>query len=257
MSFNSLLFIFFLIVVLFLYYLSPHPFRWMVLLISSLVFYAAWDVALLFLMLSVVLINYAAAFLMVRNPSRKKVILIAAALINFGLLFIFKYANFFSRAVGNFSEFPELRIILPMGISFYTFQAMGYTIDVYRDAALREKNFFKFALFITFFPQLVAGPIERFSSLSPQLFSRKKFRTENLVTGLKYLAFGFFKKIVIADRVAAAVNTVYNNPTRHAGLPLIIATVLFAFQIYCDFSGYSDIAVGCAKMLGIDLMQNF
>lgn len=264
MLFNSLVFIFFLLIVLVLFYLSPHRFRWMLLFVASIIFYAAWDPRLLFLLLFTILVNYLTTRLFFRYPAHKKALLAAAALINFGILFAFKYANFFVGTLaflcqrwGIPSPLSELHILLPMGISFYTFQAMGYTIDVYRGNQDCEKNFFKFTFFITFFPQLVAGPIERASNLMPQLFTRKKFQAENFVSGMKFLLFGFFKKIVIADRVAVAVNTVYNNPTHHAGLASIIATFLFAFQIYCDFSGYSDIAIGCAKMLGVNLMQNF
>ncbi len=164
---------------------------------------------------------------------------------------------YFADMVGIHIKDPKLSIILPMGISFYTFQATGYTIDVYRKNQKVERNFLKFTLFITFFPQLVAGPIERASNLMPQLFTKKTFKYENIVTGFKYMALGFFKKVVIADRLAACVNPVYQAPVNYEGLALIAATVLFAFQIYCDFSGYSDIAVGCSKMLGINLMQNF
>jgi D-alanyl-lipoteichoic acid acyltransferase DltB (MBOAT superfamily) len=134
---------------------------------------------------------------------------------------------------------------------------MSYTVDVYRGKQPPERNFFKFSLYITFFPPLVAGPIERASHLLPQLFTEKKLDYANLAEGARWILLGFFKKLVIADRIAAAVNTVYGNPTHHAGLPSVIATFLFAFQIYCDFSGYSDIAVGCAKILGIDLTRNF
>ncbi|MDR2938687.1 MAG: MBOAT family protein [Clostridiales bacterium] len=154
-------------------------------------------------------------------------------------------------------KIPEIRIILPMGISFYTFQAVGYSIDVYKRKTTAEPNFFKFTLFLSFFPQLVAGPIERGENLMPQLFTKKNFDMANIILGLKYMLFGFFKKIVIADRVSVLVDTVYNNPGMFEGLAFLIATIFFAFQIYCDFSGYSEIARGSAKILGIDLMVNF
>jgi D-alanyl-lipoteichoic acid acyltransferase DltB (MBOAT superfamily) len=264
MLFNSLLFVFFFAAVLAAYYTVPHRFRWMLLLIASFVFYAAWDARLIVLILFTTVVNFGVSMFFTRFPSLKRFFLWTAVIINFGLLVIFKYANFFGGIAGFFIQllgFPEphweWHIILPLGISFYTFQAMSYTVDVYRETQQPERNFFKFSLYIAFFPQLVAGPIERAAHLLPQLFTEKRFKYADLAEGAQYVLLGFFKKLVIADRLAAAVNTVYNNPTHHAGLPSLIATVLFAFQIYCDFSGYSDIAVGCAKMLGIDLTRNF
>ena len=151
----------------------------------------------------------------------------------------------------------DFSIILPMGISFFTFQAMSYTIDVYRKKCDLEKNFFKFMLFVVFFPQLTAGPIERADRLLGQLFTPKKFNAYNISTGIKFMLSGFFKKIVIADRAAILVNSIYNSPENGNGFTFLAATFFFAMQIYCDFSGYSDLAVGSAKLLGIDLMQNF
>lgn len=263
MIFNSFTFIVFFITVLILYYTIPHRFRWIMLLLASYIFYMAWRPVLILLILFSTLANFliASQFDKVKN---RKLLLILSIIINFGLLFIFKYSIFINHtfmnvfsALGVHYPINDFDIILPMGISFYTFQAAGYTFDVYNKRTKPIDNFFKFSLFITFFPQLVAGPIERTDDLMPQLFTEKKFKLDNLITGGKWMIFGFFKKIVIADRVAVAVNTVYNSPHYFKGLSFIIATVLFAFQIYCDFSGYSDIAKGCAKALDIELMENF
>jgi D-alanyl-lipoteichoic acid acyltransferase DltB (MBOAT superfamily) len=234
------------------------------LLVASFIFYAAWDVRLLFLVIFVSAINYGVSLFFSYFSALKRYLLISIIIINFTILGIFKYANFLGDMVGGilvllgFAE-PEWEwhIILPLGISFYMFQATGYAVDVYKGNQKPERNFLKFSLFITFFPQMVAGPIERASRLLPQLFTEKKLSYANLAEGSRFILLGLFKKVVIADRIAAAVNMVYNNPTHHAGLPSLMATFLFAFQIYCDFSGYSDIAVGCAKILGIDLTQNF
>lgn len=263
MVFNSFTFILFFICVAILHYLLPHRFRWILLLTASYIFYMAWNPVLIVLILFSTFSNFLISSRF-DKAENKKWLLVLSMVINFGLLFIFKYSVFINHsfmnlfgALGLHYPVRDFDIILPMGISFYTFQAAGYTIDVYRKRIEPEANFFKFSLFITFFPQLVAGPIERTDALMPQLFTKKKFSADNLITGCKWMIFGFFKKIVIADRVAVVVNTVYNSPRYFGGLSFIIATVLFAFQIYCDFSGYSDIAKGCAKVLGIDLMENF
>jgi D-alanyl-lipoteichoic acid acyltransferase DltB (MBOAT superfamily) len=190
--------------------------------------------------------------------NHKKPALVIALALSFGVLAAFKYLNFLlSGVLGLFGETAEFDIILPMGISFYTFQSVGYTIDVYRGVMEPQKNFFKFLLFITFFPQLVAGPIERAENITPQLFSGEKLSLDNFMDGGAYMILGYFKKVAVADRIAIAVNAVYKAPANFGGLALITAAALFSFQIYCDFSGYSDIAVGCAKCFGIDLSQNF
>jgi len=266
MIFNSFQFIIFFITIIFLYYILPHKTRWILLLLASLVFYAAWNPLFLILLVFSVSVDYFLAIGIYDSydKKRRKLFLTLDLFVAFSVLFIFKYLVFFSNAAVNLLNGlglnlspPGFSIILPLGISFYTFQAAGYLIDVYKGRQEPERNYFKFMLFITFFPQLVAGPIERASSLLPQLFSRKKFKIDNIIEGYKFMCFGFFKKVVIADRIGVAVNTVYGAPLNFDGLALILATFLFAFQIYCDFSGYSDIAVGCSKMLGIDLTQNF
>jgi D-alanyl-lipoteichoic acid acyltransferase DltB (MBOAT superfamily) len=185
--------------------------------------------------------------------------------LNLGILFLFKYYNFSIDTINYFSSFfgftsssiPNFNVLLPVGISFYTFQAIGYSIDVYKNKIPTEKNFITYALFVTFFPQLVAGPIERTGNLLNQFKIKHAYDYDRVTNGLKLIAWGMFKKVVIADRLSIFVNTVYNNPISHGGLEFIIATVFFAFQIYCDFSGYSDIAIGSAQVLGFNLMDNF
>lgn len=266
MLFNSLTFLLFFIIVLVLYYIFPHKLRWILLLIASYIFYMAWRAELIILILFTTFTNYIISLKIynsIEKNTRKK-LLILSIIINFGLLFIFKYLMFFSnslQSIYNFFGFvypiKEFDIILPMGISFYTFQAASYTIDIYKNRYKPEKNFFKFSLFITFFPQLVAGPIERADRLLSQLFTKKEYNLENIIYGTKIIIIGYFKKVVIADRIAIIVNTVYNSPNDFEGISFIIATILFTIQIYCDFSGYSDIAIGCAKMLDINLIKNF
>jgi D-alanyl-lipoteichoic acid acyltransferase DltB (MBOAT superfamily) len=185
-------------------------------------------------------------------------------LINLGFLGYFKYTNFFIdsfissfRLFGGQLDSFSLNIILPVGISFYTFQTLSYTIDIYRDRLKPTKNWLAFFSFVAFFPQLVAGPIERASHLLPQFFKTYSFDYKVFKSGMLLIAFGLFKKMVIADRLAILVNEVYNNPELYCGTDLIVATIFFAFQIYCDFSGYSDIAIGIARTMGFDLMKNF
>ncbi len=263
MLFNSFTFIVFFIIVSALYFLLPHRARWILLLVASCIFYMAWNPYLILLMLFTIFVNYIAAIRIScrKNRRTKKRILVTAMLINFGLLFVFKYLGFMNDTLlalfGDGWQVRTLNIILPMGISFYTFQAAAYTIDVYRGDIKAEKHFGIFALFIMFFPQLVAGPIERSRNLLPQFYEKHKFDINRAISGIRIMLWGFFKKVVIADRAATAVNAVYNSPLSYTGLYLTAATVLFTFQIYCDFSGYSDIAKGCARVLGFDLMDNF
>ena len=262
MLFNSFTFIVFFIAVSALYFVLPHKIRWILLLAASCIFYMAWNPKLIILILITIFINYTAALYIYKYKKQKgKKILILTLFIDFGLLFIFKYLGFMNDTLlalfGDNWPIKTLNIILPMGISFYTFQAASYTIDVYRGTIKPERHFGIFALFVMFFPQLVAGPIERSENLLPQFYEKHKFDFERIISGLRIMMWGFFKKIVIADRAATAVNAIYNSAQSYSGLYLVIATVLFAFQIYCDFSGYSDIAKGCARVLGFRLMDNF
>jgi D-alanyl-lipoteichoic acid acyltransferase DltB (MBOAT superfamily) len=179
--------------------------------------------------------------------------------INLGVLFLYKYFNFFNQSAGALFGYEPFKhsLVLPIGISFYTFQSMSYTIDVYRRHLKPEPNLGIMATFVAFFPQLVAGPIERATHLLPQFHVEKHFDLHETVAGLQRILWGFFKKVVIADRLAIYVNTVYNHPTEYSGLALVLATVFFAFQIYCDFSAYSDIAIGTCRIMGFNLMENF
>ena len=266
MLFNSIEFLVFFPLVLIGYFSMPHKYRWIFLLLASYYFYMSWKAEYLILILVSTGIDYFAALRMsaVSEKSKKKKYLFMSLLSNLGILFGFKYFNFFSdslRAVFDqfniFYDVPAFDVLLPVGISFYTFQTLSYSIDVYRGDKEPEKHLGKFALYVAFFPQLVAGPIERSTRLMPQLHLNYKFEYDRVVDGLRLMLWGFFKKIVIADRLAHYVNLVYNNPDDYFGLQVIIATIFFAFQIFCYFSGYSDIAIGTAKVLGIDLMENF
>ncbi|MDR2056693.1 MAG: MBOAT family protein [Dysgonamonadaceae bacterium] len=195
---------------------------------------------------------------------KKKIILFCALILNLGILVLFKYADFITLNINDLFqtfhikwEVPFLDLLLPVGISFYTFQAIGYTIDVYKGTISAEKNFITYALFISFFPQLVAGPIERAKNLLPQFHRTHHFDTANFVQGARLILWGYFMKIVVSDRLAIYVNFAYGNISYHNTITLIVATIFFAFQIYCDFGGYSNIAIGCAKIMGFDLMANF
>lgn len=266
MSFNSLHFLIFFPIVIGLYFSIPHRYRWMLLLIASYYFYMSWKAEYIMLIALSTLVNYSASLWIDASPSqeKRKWILGLTLVFNLGLLFAFKYFNFFSdslRALLQQFSIPmnpvTLKILLPVGISFYTFQAISYIIDVYRETIKPERHLGIFALYISFFPQLVAGPIERAKNFLPQFFEQHHFDYKRVTDGLKLMMWGFFKKIVIADRLAAIVNIVYNNPADHAGFSLVLATIFFGFQIYCDFSGYCDIGIGSAEVMGFRLMDNF
>lgn len=268
MSFVSPDFLIFFAVVVPLYFLTPGRFRWWLLLPASYFFYAYWNASYLVLIIFSTLIDYLAGLGIDRSaPEQKRrrtLFLSASILVNLETLFIFKYFNFFHDSIEAllvsvgvpYSAVP-LEVLLPVGISFYTFQSMSYTIDVYRGNLRAEANFGIFATYVAFFPQLVAGPIERATNLLPQF--RQHFSPDyaRAVEGLRLILWGMFKKVVIADRLAIYVNTVYGQPEAHSSLALIVATLFFSFQIYCDFSGYSDIAIGTAKVMGFKLMTNF
>lgn len=266
MLFNSLKFGLFLPVVFAVYWAFPKKWKWIVLLIFSYYFYMSWNVKYVVLIWGTSFISYICALLLEKSKSRKvkKIYLTLTIVICLGVLFFFKYFNFFSSSISEIFQtiaIPiqpiTLNILLPVGISFYTFQSFSYVIDVYRGNVKAEKNFGKYATFISFFPQLVAGPIERTNNLLPQINNPPNFDCDKAIYGLKIMAWGFFKKVAIADALAIYVDNVYNNPRNFEGFPLLFASFLFAIQIYCDFSGYSDIAVGSAKLFGIDLMCNF
>lgn len=271
MLFNSLEFLVFFPVVTLLYFVFPHRVRYIWLLICSYYFYMCWNPQYALLILTSTVITYASGLLLERadkagKESRKKLWVAISFVSNLAILFLFKYFDFaleninrILQAAGIPGVDPGFDLLLPVGISFYTFQALSYTMDVYRHDVEAERNFLKYALFVSFFPQLVAGPIERSSNLLHQISERHRFDPERVVSGLCLMLWGFFEKLVIADRAAILVNTVYNDPGNpdHSGFVVILATVLFAFQIYCDFASYSDIARGAAEVMGFSLMKNF
>ncbi len=266
MLFHSVSFAVFLITVFILYCFMPHRFRWFFLLLASYAFYMNLHVGYGFLLLGTTLLTYVLALQLEKAQTlrAKKRCLLGGVLPLVLLLLVFKTASpLIDRineqiAAGQLALQPiTLRILLPAGVSFYFFQSMGYLIDVYRGKVKAEKHFGYYALFVSFFPQLLSGPIGRADSLLPQYKKERPFDYDNVTYGLKLMAWGYFKKLVIADVFATVVDKVYNQPYSYVGLVFIIVTVMFAIEIYCDFSGYSDIAVGCAKLFGIDLMTNF
>ena len=265
MLFNSIEYVFFFPLVVFCYFLLPPNKKRIFLLVASYYFYMCWKPEYVILIFISTVIDYFMAIKMEQQTSKKKKkLFLAISLVsNLGFLFFFKYLDFFNENFAAFLSYfnifynvPSFDLLLPVGISFYTFQTLSYSIDVYNGKVKAERHFGIFALFVSFFPQLVAGPIERSSHLLPQFRKEKKFSKENFSEGTKLILWGFFKKVVIADRLAVAVNTAFASPDI-SGLPLLIAVYFFAFQIYCDFSGYSDIAVGTARILGYDIMKNF
>lgn len=267
MLFNSLKFMLFFSAVLLVYYVIPRKIRPYWLLLTSYVFYMGWNAKYVVLLFTSTAITYAVGLLVerFREDGRKKKWVVAAGFaLNLGILFYYKYTGFalslaeqLARSLGLALRVPEVDILLPVGISFFTFQALGYTMDVYRGDIPAEKNFFRYALFVSFFPQLVAGPIERSGNLLSQLENPKRLTFSRFREGIVLMLWGYFMKIVLADRIALFVDTVYGDIAAYPGFFLLVATVLFAVQIYCDFAGYSVIAMGSAKLLGIDLMENF
>lgn len=269
MIFNSVDYLLFFPVVVLFYFILPQKLRGIWLLAASYFFYMNWNARYALLLFGATLITYVCGLALEKLRSAgctaaMRPVLFAGAALNLGMLFIFKYANFFldnlqrvSAAFGQDAGRAHFDIVLPVGISFYIFQAMGYTIDVYRGKIRAEKNFLKYALFVSFFPQLVAGPIERSGNLLRQFDEKHTFVVERVRGGLLLMAWGLFMKIVIADNIAGMVSMVYENYLSYTGAEIIAATILFAFQIYCDFGGYSYIAIGSAKVLGFTLMDNF
>lgn len=257
MSFISPEYVLFFVLVVPLFFALRQRWRWAWLLAASYFFYGYGGAGYLSLLVMTTLVDYVAARRIDRTTHQptRRLWLIVSISANLGVLFLFKYLNFFADALGA-GAFP-LNIALPVGISFYTFQSMAYTIDVYRRALRAEPHVGVFATYVAFFPQLVAGPIERAPSLLPQFARTMQFDQGRAISGFRLILWGLFKKVVIADRLALYVNVVYNDAQAFTGLPLIVATVFFGFQIYCDFSAYSDIAIGTARVMGFTLMQNF
>lgn len=264
MLFNSLAFAVFLPIVFFLYWVLPNKYRPLWIFITGYYFYMSWNVKYVVLILFTTVVSYGCAILMQRWKKKKTILLCSTLIASLGVLFFFKYFNFFSlsaaNVLGHFSIHLQpvtVSLMLPVGISFYTFQTLSYVIDVYRGDVEAEKNFITYAAFITFFPQLVAGPIERTGSLLPQIKGEHRFDKEEAVYGLLLMAWGFFKKLIVADNLALYVDLIFDDVYSYAGFSLLLAAFFFTMQIYCDFSGYSDIAIGCARLFDIHLMTNF
>jgi alginate O-acetyltransferase complex protein AlgI len=269
MLFNSIEFAYFLPIVFFLYWF---PFNRsiraqnLLLLVSSYVFYGWWDWRFLSLIIFSSIVDYLVGISLSRSDRarKRKVLLLISILVNLGFLGFFKYFNFFAEnfshaftLLGSPISLHRLNIVLPVGVSFYTFQTMSYSIDVYKRKIEPTKNIIAFFTFVSFFPQLVAGPIERAKNLLPQFFKRRAFDYNRAVDGLRQIIWGLFKKVVIADNSAEYANLIFNNSADYSGSTLLLGAIFFTFQIYGDFSGYSDIAIGTSRLFGIKLMQNF
>lgn len=265
MLFNSIEFALFFPIVCGIYFSAPQRWRTFILLVSSCIFYMAFIPAYILILGLTIVIDYVAGIYLERvHGSARRTLLIVSIAVTCLVLFVFKYFNFFTGSFVALATLwgwqvtnPSLDIILPIGLSFHTFQSLSYVIEVYRGQQKAERNFMTYATYVMFFPQLVAGPIERPQNLLHQFYEHHTFDYERVASGLKRMAWGFFKKLVVADRLALYVNDVYASPQSHNGLQLTIATFFFAYQIYCDFSGYSDIAIGSARVLGFRLMENF
>ena len=265
MLFNSFAFLIFFPVVCIIYYLLPSlKLRNLFLLVASYYFYMNWEPVYALLLLASTSITYFAALGGARFVENKKLFLWVGIILNLLILFFFKYFNFAAEnlvAVMSWLDIqmhvPEFKVLLPVGISFYIFQALGYMIDVHRGDVKPEKNFFTYALFVSFFPQLVAGPIERSTNLLKQFYEKHKFEAEKAISGINLMLWGYFLKLVVADRCAIYVDAIYNNMGNHTGSSILLASILFCFQLYGDFAGYSYIAIGCSRVLGFKLMDNF
>lgn len=266
MLFNSRSFFLFFIAVTGVYFLIPHRWRWMLLLGASMFFYMAFVPKYIILLFLLAVVDYGGGILIAKAKLlvHKRAILIVCLCLDLGTLGFFKYFNFAADNLKALADvihwnygFETLAIVLPLGISFHIFQSLSYVIEVYRGNQKPEKHFGIFFLYIVFYPQLVAGPIERAGNLLHQFYEEHLFDVKRITDGILLMFWGLFKKVIIADRLAILVNAVFNDPTDISGLSLIAATFFFAIQIYCDFSGYSDIAIGAAEVMGFKLMQNF
>lgn len=273
MLFNSISFLVYFPIVTLIYFAITDRFRYIWLLFASYYFYMCWNPKYALLLGISTLITYVSGLLIdysnhlddkKKSTFQKKLWVALSFISNLSILFFFKYFDFaFSNIASVLSQFgiqliqPSFDVVLPVGISFYTLQALSYTMDVYRKEIPAEKNIAKYALFVSFFPQLVAGPIERSKNLLPQFSEKHYFDYERVKNGLQLMLWGYFQKLVIADHLALLVNQVYENYTQYQGFEIILATVFFALQIYCDFSSYSDIAIGAAQVMGFKIMQNF
>jgi alginate O-acetyltransferase complex protein AlgI len=265
MLFNSIEFLLFFPIVTLLYYLLPHKFRWIHLLLASCVFYMFFIPQYILILLVTILIDFTAAIYIEKGATKnKKVYLIISVISTCLVLFVFKYFDFFNHNMLYLSHqfgfyYPEkiVKFILPIGLSFHTFQSLSYVIEVYKGNQKAEKHFGIYSLYVMFYPQLVSGPIERPQNLLVQLRQAKEFQYSNLVQGLRLILFGLFVKMVIADNISVYVDQIYSNPSNYGSYSIFIGLLFYSFQIYCDFYGYSTIALGCAKAMGYNLMDNF
>lgn len=266
MTFTDFSFFIFLPIVFFLHWTIPQKFRWVLLFISSLYFYMSWNAKYVILILFTMSVSYLCGILLEKAQTKrnKKIILGICLTACLGVLFLFKYLNWFITMLNEIFllfripvQTGTLSLLLPVGISFYTFQTLSYVIDVYRGDIKAERHFGIYATFVTFFPQLVAGPIERTNSLLPQIREVRTFDYEKAAYGMILMSWGFFKKVLIADNLAQYADAVFSSVPEKPGFVIIFGVLCFTLQIYCDFSGYSDIAIGAAKLFGIDLCRNF
>jgi D-alanyl-lipoteichoic acid acyltransferase DltB (MBOAT superfamily) len=265
MTFASLEFVFFFPIVVALYWLTPSRMRWLLLLVASCAFYMAFIPQYILILFALIAIDYTMAILIERSQGAARFRYLLVSIIStVGILFVFKYFNFFAVNVDALAAYVHwhysiaaLSLVLPLGLSFHTFQSLSYVIEVYRGKYRAERNLGLYALYVMFFPQLIAGPIERPQHLLPQLHREQYFRADNVISGLRLMGWGFFKKLVIADRLSISVDYVWAHLHTLSGLSLFAAMIFFAFELYADFSGYSDIARGSARVLGIDIMRNF
>ena len=273
MLFNSVDFLVFFPIVTLIYFLIPHKIRYLWLLVCSYYFYMCWNAMYALLLFASTMITWvsglaiaAAAKKETEDPTRlrSRGIVAISLILNLTLLFFFKYSNFVIENLNSLLAYtgvslrvPKLDLLLPVGISFYIFQALSYTIDVYRGDVQVEKNPLRYMVFVSFFPQLVAGPIERSSRLLGQFYEKHRFSYDRMVRGLMMMLWGYFQKMVVADRLSVLVDQVFNYSSYYAGFEILVGAVFFAFQIYCDFAGYSTIAIGAAQVMGFDLMENF
>lgn len=265
MLFNSIDFLIFFLIVTPLYFILEHKYRWIMLLIASSYFYMNFIPIYILILFILIITDYFSAILIEKSSKKIKRFYLIISIFSVSLaLFIFKYFNFFNTNLVELANFlhwnysiAALSLALPIGLSFHTFQSLSYVIEVYKGNQKAEKNLGIYALYVMFYPQLVAGPIERPQNLLHQFYEKHTFDIYRIIQGLQLMIWGFFLKVVIADRAAIIVNSVYNNVHLYTGAPLIIATYFFSFQIFCDFAGYSLIAIGCAKIMGFTLMNNF
>ncbi len=267
MLFTSLSFLLFFPTVCILYYCMPHKVRWIFLLLASYYFYINWQPVYALILLVTTGVTYVCGRVLGERQLSsvgRKAVLAVGCIIPLGFLFVFKYYDFLTRTIFDVLDnvgvrwpLPEMRLLLPIGISFYTFMAVGYVVDVYRGTVKAEKSLGLYALFVSFFPQVTSGPIGRAGELIPQLKSPQYLKYDNVICGLKQMLWGYFMKLCVSDRLAIYVDAVYGNIAHHNGTSILLASLLYTFQIYADFAGYSLIAIGAARIMGIRLAENF